>query len=182
MVSCNACPWFANACPCCDGELVNTSAPKGWDVVDTSTPGQQTPSNKGSEPGPATGRSPAPMMLTCCLCGQRYDAQSGPCGCGKPWADHIGPCVISFTCTLCGQRIDDGLPCGCGARPTRPAPLRRMTHKEVDAFMEGTAVLIPVKILKEWRRGLMTIDGEELTLFMIDHAQEIKAEIEEYLR
>ena len=57
-----------------------------------------------------------------------------------------------------------------------------MTHKEVDAFMEGTAVLIPVKILKEWRRGLMTIDGEELTLFMIDHAQEIKAEIEEYLR
>ena len=26
------------------------------------------------------------------------------------------PKRASFTCALCGQRIDDGKPCGCGAR------------------------------------------------------------------
>jgi len=26
------------------------------------------------------------------------------------------PYVDPYTCKLCGQRIDDGKPCGCGAR------------------------------------------------------------------
>lgn len=28
---------------------------------------------------------------------------------------HAGPEYI-YSCALCGQRIDDGKPCGCGAR------------------------------------------------------------------
>lgn len=37
----------------------------------------------------------------------------------------------------------------------QPAPpLRRVTAQEVDALMEGRAVLVPVEKLKEWRRGL----------------------------
>lgn len=124
-----------------DQQPLADSYPPGWDVVDTSTPGG-TPTNQPEVMAqPSTGRSPGPVMLTCCLCGQRYDAMTGPCGCGK-------------------------------------RPLRRMTHKEVNAFMEGTAVLIPVKILKEWRRGLMTV---EAGLLAQHHAQEIKKEIEAYI-
>lgn len=26
---------------------------------------------------------------------------------------------VTHTCSLCGQRIDDGKPCGCGARDNR---------------------------------------------------------------
>lgn len=68
-----------------------------------------------------------------------------------------------FTCTLCGQRIEDGQPCGCGARPLKPA-----------------SVSIPKSKLREWRRGLMTMDtahplGQA-------HANEIIQEIEGYLQ
>jgi hypothetical protein len=80
-----------------------------------------------------------------------------------PWADHIGPCAVAFTCTLCGQRIEDGEPCGCGARPLKPA-----------------SVSIPKSKLREWKRGLMTMDtahplGQA-------HANEIIKEIEDYLQ
>jgi len=65
------------------------------------------------------------------------------------------------TCTLCGQRIEDGEPCGCGARPLKPA-----------------SVSIPKSKLREWKRGLMDTAhplGQA-------HANEIIKEIEDYLQ
>lgn len=99
-------------------------APVGWGSVDTSTPHQGLPS-----PVPAG-------HIRCCLCGQVYPTDSGPCGCGH----------------------------------TRTVFAR-----------------IPKTRLREWRRGLMTIDGGErittlLTPLMLQHAREIRAEIEDYLK
>lgn len=60
----------------------------------------------------------------------------------------------------------------------QPAPpLRRVTAQEVDALMEGRDVLVPVEKLKEWRRGLMTFGD-----LLATHAEEIRAEIEGYLK
>lgn len=62
----------------------------------------------------------------------------------------------------------------------QPAPLRRVTAQEVDALMEGKAVLVPVEKLKEWRRGLSCcVDHKGLGSI---HASEIIEEIEDYLK
>ena len=65
---------------------------------------------------------------------------------------------MKLCCSLCGQELPEDEPCGCGKRVIE-------------------MVSIPKKKLREWRRGLMTFGD-----LLATHAEEIRAEIEGYLK
>lgn len=46
----------------------------------------------------------------------RHAALTHPRGWNTLAGDVVGVLQQVFNCPLCGQRIDDGKPCGCGAR------------------------------------------------------------------
>lgn len=52
-------------------------------------------------------------IAVCRACAEQIDLDSGGVCHERCQNFRIG---VSYVCRLCGQRIDDGKPCGCGAR------------------------------------------------------------------